>query len=107
VPIGPAASERLCAQLGFAPGNPAIARCLTKVDGLARQQAENQKQCEGIRQRGLSTPFSSGGIGNTIATSNADYESCMSGQLIPPAQLPLPTGRTATCRVLRSEIACD
>ncbi|HKF72140.1 MAG TPA: hypothetical protein VKB68_10335 [Stellaceae bacterium] len=106
-PIGPGASERICARLGFAPGSPALAQCLTKVDGLTRQQAESQKQCEGIRQRRLNTPFPSGGIGNTIATSDADYESCMSGQLIPPAQLPLPAGRTATCRVLRQDIACD
>jgi hypothetical protein len=106
-PIGPDASERLCARLGFAPGSAGLASCMTRLDGLARQQATNQNQCEGIRQRGLNTPFPSGGIGNTIATSDADYQSCMSGQLIPPAQLQLTTGRTSTCRVIRQEIVCD
>jgi len=106
-PIGSDAPERLCARLGFAPGSPALGSCVARLDGLARQQAENQKQCEGIRQRSINTPFPSGGIGNTIATSDADYQSCMSGQLIPPAQLQLPTGRTATCRVIQREIACD
>lgn len=106
-PIGPDASERLCSRLGFAPGTGAFASCIAELDGLERQQASSQRQCEGIRQRGLSTPFTSGGIGNTIATSDADYQACMSGQLIPPAQLPLPTGRTTTCRVIRDEIVCN
>ena len=105
-PIGPDASERLCARLGFAPG-AALASCVDRLDGLTRQQTENQKQCEGIRQRAFSRPFPSAGSGNTIATADADYQSCMSGQLIPPAQLQLPTGRTATCRVVRQEIICD
>jgi hypothetical protein len=105
-PIGPGASERLCTRLGFAAGTT-LASCADKLDGLTRQQAENQKQCEGVRQRALSRPFPSAGTGNTIATADADYQSCMSGQLIPPAQLELPTGRTATCRVIRQEIACD
>ncbi|MGH7125342.1 MAG: hypothetical protein ACREFI_13280, partial [Stellaceae bacterium] len=60
-----------------------------------------------IRQRAISTRFPSGGTGNTIATADADYQSCMSGLFIPPAQVELPTGRTATCRVSRQEIACD
>ncbi len=106
-PIGPDAADRLCGQLGFAPGSAALASCLAKLDGLARQQAQNQKQCEGIRQRAISTPFPSGGTGNTIATANADYQSCMSGQLVPPAELQLPTGQISTCRVIRQEIACD
>ncbi len=106
-PVGPDASLTLCSRLGFASGSPALYSCVAKLDGLARQQAANQTQCEGIRQRGRNTPFPSGGIGNTIATSDADYQSCMSGQLIPPAQLQLPTGRTATCRVVQREIACD
>ncbi|HKX08485.1 MAG TPA: hypothetical protein VJN67_09845 [Stellaceae bacterium] len=106
-PIGPDAPGRLCAQLGFAPGSAGLGACMTKIDGLDRQQASNQRQCEGIRQRAISTPFPSGGTGNTIATADADYQSCMSGQLIPPAQLQLPNGRTATCRVIRQEIACN
>jgi hypothetical protein len=106
-PIGPDASERLCGRLGFTAGSPALASCIGKLDGLARQQAENQKQCEGIRQRGINTHFPSGGIENTIATSNADYQSCMNGQLIPPAQLQLPAGRVSTCRIVAAEIACD
>lgn len=106
-PIGPDAAERVCAQLGFAPGSAGLATCTTRIDGLNRQQAENQRQCEGIRQRAISTPFPSGGTGNTIATADADYQSCMSGQLIPPAQLPLPSGRTATCRIVRQDIVCD
>ena len=106
-PIGADAPERLCARLGFAPASPGLASCLAKIDGLARALAESQKQCEGIRQRARNTPFPSGGIGNTIATADADYQSCMSGQLVPPAQLQLPTGRTATCRIKAAEIACD
>ena len=106
--IGPDAPERLCSGLGFAPGTPALATCLVRLEGLVRQQADRQGQCEGIRQRELATHFPSGGAGNTIATADADYQSCMSGQLIPPAQLPpLPSGATATCRVLRQEIACN
>jgi hypothetical protein len=105
-PIGPDASERLCARLGFTPGT-GLAACVARLDGLTRQQADNQRQCEGIRQRAINTFFPSGGTGNTIATANADYESCMSGQLIPPAQLQLPTGRTSTCRAIRQEIVCD
>lgn len=106
-PIGPDVAERLCAQLGFGPGSAGLGACITRLDGLTRQQAANQRQCEGIRQRAINTPFPSGGTGNTIATADADYQSCMSGQLIPPAQLQLPSGRTATCRVIRQDIACN
>jgi len=106
-PVGPDAPQRLCRQFGYAPASAAFASCVAKLDGLARQQAQNQKQCEGIRQRGLATPQRSGGIGNTIANSDADYQSCMSGQLTPPAQLQLPTGRAATCRLIGEEIVCD
>jgi hypothetical protein len=74
---------------------------------LARQQTQSQNQCEGIRQRAISTRFPSGGTGSTIATADADYQSCMSGLFIPPAQLALPTGRTATCWVSRQDIACN
>ena len=106
-PVGADAPDRLCQRLGFAPASAGLAACLSKIDGLARAQAENQKQCEGIRQRARNTPFPSGGIGNTIATSDADYQSCMSGQLVPPVLLQLPTGRTAACRIVGVEIACD
>ena len=106
-PIGADAPERLCDRLGFAPASPGLASCVAKIGGLARAQVESQKQCEGIRQRARNTPFPSGGIGNTIATADADYQSCMNGQLVPPAQLQLPTGRTATCRIEATEIACD
>jgi hypothetical protein len=100
-------AERLCSRLGFARGTEAFASCTAKLDGLAQQHAENQKQCEAIRQRGLSTPYTSGGIGNTIATSDADYQSCINGQLAAPVQLVLPTGRRLTCRMIRQQIACD
>ena len=106
-PAQPDAPERLCSQLGFAPGTEALASCIARLDGLAREQAENQKECEGFRQRPLSAPYSSGGIGNTIATSDADYQSCMSGGLTPPAQLVSPTGRRLTCRMMQQQIACD
>jgi len=106
-PIGPDAPQRLCERLGFMPGSPGLASCLARIDGLARELGDSRKRCEGIRQRGLSTPFPSAGTGSTIANANADYESCMSGQLVPPAQLSLPSGGTTSCRVLRSEIACD
>lgn len=106
-PAGPDAPGRLCSRLGFAPGTEALASCIARLDGLAREQAENQKQCEGFRQRPLSGPYSSGGIGNTIATSDADYQNCMSGALTPPAQLVSPTGRTLTCRMIQQQIACD
>ena len=92
------------------PANPpaeALASCIGKLDGLAGQEAETQKQCEGIRQHGLSAPLTSGGIGNTIATSDADYQSCINGQLAAPVQLVLPTGRTLTCRKIQQQIACD
>jgi len=106
-PVGPDAAQRLCSQFGLAPGTEALASCIVRLDGLARQQAENQKQCEGIRQRALSRPAPSGGIGNIIATSDADYQSCMNGQLTAPVQLVLPTGRTLTCRMIQQQIACD
>ena len=106
-PVGPDAPERLCSRLGFAAGTAALASCVAKLDGLTRQQAENRKQCEGIRQRAVATPHPSGGLGNTIATADADYQSCMSGQLTPPAQLQSPTGRTLTCRIVEQQIACD
>jgi hypothetical protein len=106
-PAGPDAAERLCSQLGFSPGTEALASCVAKLDGLARQQAESQKRCEGIRQRALAMPHPSAGIGNTIATSDADYQSCMNGQVTTPVQLPLPTGRATTCRMLGPQIACD
>lgn len=106
-PIGPDASERLCSRLGFVPGTGAHASCIARLDGLERQQLANQKQCEGIRQRALSTPFPSGGIGNTIATSDADYQACMSGQLTVPVELQSPTGRTMRCRMLQREIVCN
>jgi hypothetical protein len=98
--------ERLCSGLGFAPGSEAFASCIAKLEGLAREQADNQKQCEGIRQRALSMPAPAGGFGNVIATSDADYQSCMSGQLAPPVQLEPPTGRTLTCRMIEQQIAC-
>jgi hypothetical protein len=106
---GPAAydAERLCARLGFAPGTEALASCIGKLDGLARQQAENQKQCEGIRQRALSMPAPMGGVGNVIATADADYQSCTNGALAAPVQLVLPTGRRLTCRMIRQQIACE
>jgi hypothetical protein len=106
-PVGSDAPERLCSQFGFAPGTEALASCIARLDGLARQQAEGQKQCEGIRPRALAMPHPSGGIGNTIATSDADYQSCMNGQLTAPAQLQLPTGRSMTCRMIEQQIACD
>ena len=99
--------ERLCSGLGFAPGSGAFASCIAKLEGLAREQADNQKQCEGIRQRALSMPAPAGGFGNVIATSDADYQSCMSGALTPPVQLALPTGRTLTCRMIQQQIACS
>jgi len=98
--------ERLCSGVGFAPGSEAFASCIAKLEGLERQQADNQKQCEGIRQRALSMPAPAGGFGNVIATSDADYQSCMSGQLAPPVQLEPPTGRTLTCRMIELQIAC-
>jgi len=106
-PAGSDAPGRLCSRLGFAPGTEALASCIARLDGLAREQAENQKQCEGFRQRPLSTPYSSGGIGNTIATSDADYQNCMTAALTPRVQLVSPTGRTLTCRVIQQQIACD
>jgi len=99
--------ERLCSRYGFSSGTEAFASCIAKLDGLAQQQAENQKQCEGFRQRPLSTPYASGGIGNTIATADADYQNCMSVALAPPVQLVSPTGRTLTCRMIQQQIACD
>jgi hypothetical protein len=104
---GPDAALRLCSQLGFVPGTEALASCIAKLDGLARQQVESRKQCEGIRQRALATPHPSGGIGNAIATSDADYQTCMNGPLIAPAQLLLPNGRAVSCRMLGPQIACD
>ena len=50
-----------------------------------------------IAELGTSLPRS-GGIGNTIATADADYQSCMNGELAAPAQLVLPNGRAVTCR---------
>ena len=99
--------ERLCSGLGFAPGSGAFASCIANLEGLARQQAENQNQCEGIRQRALLLRAPAGGFGNVIATSEADYQSCMSGALTPPVQLALPTGRTLTCRMIQQQIACS
>jgi len=106
-PIGPDAPVAICNHLGFVSGTSALASCMAEIENLARQHTANQSRCEGIRQRGLSTRFPTGGTGNTIANADADYQSCMSGQLIPPAQVELPTGRTATCRVTEAEIACD
>jgi hypothetical protein len=80
---------------------------MSEIEGLARQHTANQSRCEGIRQRALSTRFPAGVTGNTIANADADYQSCMSGQLIPPARVELPTGRTATCRMTGTEIACN
>jgi len=99
--------ERLCSGLGLAPGSEAFASCTAKLEGLAREQAQNQNQCEGIRQRALLPRAPAGGFGNVIATSEADYQSCMSGALTPPVQLLLPTGRRLTCRMIRQQIACD
>ena len=106
---GPTAYDagRLCSGLGFAPGTEVFASCIAKLEGLARQRADNQKQCEGIRQRALSMPAPAGGIGNVIATSDADYQSCMNGALTPPVQLVSPTGRTLTCRRIQQQIACE
>jgi|GEM_PF-6903701 hypothetical protein len=106
-PFSPDAPQRLCAKLGFMEGSAPFTSCVGRLEGLERQQLETQSQCEGIRQRALSTPFRSGGVGNTIATSDADYQSCMSGQLTPPAQLQTPGGRAVTCRAIQREIACD
>src|SRR5690348_6066801 len=83
-PAGPDAPQRLCSGLGYAEGAAALASCTAKIAGLARQQAELQRQCEGVRQRGLATRQRSGGIGNTIATADADYQSCMNGELAAP-----------------------
>ena len=105
--VGPDAPERLCTGFGFAEGTGALASCTAKLAGLARQQAEMQRQCEGVRQRALATRPRSGGIGNTIATSDADYQSCMNGELAAPAQLMLPNGRAVTCRLVGQQIACD
>jgi hypothetical protein len=107
MPVGPDAPRRLCSQFGFAVGTQALASCMSKLDGLARQQAEERKQCEGIRQRALSTQGRSGGVGNTIATADADYQSCMNSRLSDSAQVLLPTGRTVTCRLIEDQIACD
>lgn len=104
-PIGPDASLKLCSRLGFVSGTSALASCMAELDGLQRQTA-NQSQCEGIRQRALAPRFPAVGTGSTIATADADYQSCMSGALIPPAQLDLPSGRTATCRLIGQEITC-
>lgn len=106
---GPAVPDagRLCSRFDLAPGTEALASCIAKLDNLARQQVESQKLCEGIRQRALSMPAPSGGVGNVIATSDADYQSCMNGALAPPVQLALPTGRTLTCRLIQQQIACD
>ena len=106
-PIGPDAPLKLCTRLGFVSGTSELATCLARLDGLARQQAGNQSRCEGIRQRALTPRFPAVGTGSTIATADADYQSCMSGLNIPPAQLELPTGRTASCRITGLEIACD
>ncbi len=107
VPVEPDAPQRLCSGFGFAEGTGALASCTAKLAGLARQQAELQRQCEGVRQRGLATRRRSGGIGNTIATADADYQSCMTGELAAPAQLVLPNGRAVTCRLIGQQIACD
>src|SRR5947209_8307979 len=106
-PVGPDAPQRLCSGFGFAEGTGALASCTAKLAGLARQQTELQRQCEGVRQRGLATRPRSGGIGNTIATADADYQSCMNGELAAPAQLVLPNGRAVTCRLVGQQIACD
>jgi len=106
-PVGPDAPERLCSGFGFTEGTGALASCTAEVAGLARQQADMQRQCEGVRQRGLATRPRSGGIGNTIATADADYQSCMNGELAAPAQLVLPNGRAVTCRLIGQQIACD
>lgn len=106
-PIGPDAPVAVCSKLGFVSGTSALAACIAEIDGLSRQHTVNQSRCEGIRQRGLSSRFPAGMTGNTIATADADYQSCMSGQLIPPARVELPTGRTATCRVTGMEIVCN
>jgi hypothetical protein len=107
VPIGPDAPVAMCNRLGFVSGTSALAACMAEIEGLARQHTANQSRCEGIRQRALSTRFPAGVTGNTIATADADYLSCMSGQLTPPARVELPTGRTATCRVTGMEVACN
>jgi hypothetical protein len=77
------------------------------MDQTLSQQAETQKQCEGIRQRALSTPAPAGGTGNVIATADADYRSCINGALAAPVQLVLPTGRRLACRLIQQQIACE
>jgi hypothetical protein len=106
-PVGFDAPQRLCSGFGYAEGAGALASCTAKIAGLARQQAEMQSQCEGVRQRGLAARQRSGGIGNTIATADADYQSCMNGELAAPVQLVLPNGRAVTCRLVGQQIACD
>jgi len=107
VPIGPDSSLTLCSRLGFVPGTSALATCTAKIDDLTRQQRGNQSRCEGIRQRALSPRFPAVGTGSTIANADADYQSCMSGGLVPPAQLDLPTGGSTTCRLTQDEIVCN
>ena len=106
-PIGAEAPLTLCSRLGFVSGTSALADCMAKLDGLVRDRSANQSRCEGIRQRALSTRFPAIGTGTTVVNADADYQSCMSGQLIAPAQVNLPTGRVATCRVTGPEIACN
>ncbi len=106
-PIGSDAPLKLCTRLGFVAGTPELATCLARIDGLARQQTANQSQCEGIRQRALAPRFPAIGTGSTVANADADYQSCMSGLFIPPAQLELPSSRTTSCHISGMEIACD